>query len=255
MFGSVARELRVLVSRRAWPLLAIDAVVNALWFASIALAIAWYGADVAQTLRYTFWGVMEFLIFSAQTWTAAAFSDYVRNGVMDYVAASTERLHVYLIASMLAASILALPGVLTSIAVYYLLLGEAPPVAQPYPFAIALVIFIIASTLISAAVTLWLAALRNPSLAANVIQWVVPISGGMIPPTVMPKGVARWFTLSPLQYVVASLTYSATGTWLVDPAVTLSIGAIVVALFYGMVVYAAEVVLRKFRKCGKWGPE
>lgn len=95
---------------------------------------------------------------------------------MDYVAASPARLHLYLTAASLASSPLALPAAGIQVAVYYLLFGEPPPMAQPAYFAASLLMFL-ASSFITAAATMFFARFRNPSLAANVVQWAVPLSG------------------------------------------------------------------------------
>lgn len=97
--------------------------------------------------------------------------------------------------------------------------------------------------------------LRNPSLAANAVQWAIPLSGGMIPPTAMPPEAAKAFLFSPFQYVIAPVVYSATGSWLVDPPLALAAGAAVVAVLYVLSVRVAESAVEGYKTAGKWGVE
>ena len=255
MFGDLLREAWLAARLQPPTSYVLGLFVNSLWLTVVLLAIAWYGGDLREVARVVFWGSVVFTIFSEGTWSAAAFSNYVRSGVMDYVVASPARLHLYLTAASLASSLLALPALGIQVAVYYLLFGEPPPMAQPAYFAASLLIFLASSSFITAAATMFFARFRNPSLAANVVQWAVPLSGGMIPPTAMPPEAARWFAYSPLHYVVAPVTYSATGRWLLDPVFTMAAGLLVAAGLGLLSLYAAESAYRMFRRLGKWGAE
>lgn len=257
MFGSLIRELwRVFLFNFKSPLfLATNAVADAMWFLVVILAVAWYGGSIVETARLLFWGSLALMMFSTQTWGAAMFSNYVRSGIMDYVAVTPERLHVFLISTSVAMAAAAAPGITVQYAVYYLVFGEIPLPAQPMYFAVSLAVFIFASACITSLSILFFIKLRNPVVAANVIQWGIPLSGGMIPPTAMSPEVARWFLYSPFHYVVAPLVYSAMGIWLLDPILMLLIGVLITAAFYMSSIYAARSALSKYRRVGKWGAE
>jgi ABC-2 type transport system permease protein len=257
MSGDIPRELWLAVRLRLRPLPFFLAGIasTAMWLVVVLLAVAWYGGNVAYTVRFLFWGAVVFLVFSEQTWGAAAFGDLARNGVMDYVAASPTRLHSYLLAASLASSLAATPGVFILLGIYYLIQGELPPLAQPAYFVAGLAIFLTAAALITSLFTLVFIRLRNPSLAANAVQWAIPLSGGMIPPTAMPPEAAKAFLLSPFQYVIAPVVYSATGSWLVDPPLALAAGTAVVAVLYVLSVRVAESAVEGYKTAGRWGVE
>ncbi len=257
MPGNLLRELWLItrLSFRPLSFFMASMLSTAMWLVVVVLAIAWYGGDISQTARSLFWGTAVFLIFSEQTWGAAMFNTLARTGVVDYLVASPEKLHAYLFASSLAYSVVAAPGVLILLGIYYLLLGELPPLAQPVYFAVAFVIFVTATALLVSLFTLLFIRLRNPNFVANALQWAVPLSGGMIPPTAMPPEAAQFFLLSPFHYVIAPVIYSATGGWLADPLTTLALGAVVAVAFYALALYAAKSAMWRYRATGKWGVE
>ena len=234
---------------------AAEVLSSAMWLVVLMLAILWYGEPAAEPAGHLFWGLVVFTIFSSQTWTAATINDYVRNGVLDYIAATPEKLHLYLMASSTASAALATPSVLAQVAVFYFLFSRLPPLEQPHFFAAALALFIASSSAVVSATASLFMRLRNPSVAANVVQLVVPASGGMIPPTLMPQDVARAFTYSPFQYVVAPVIYSATGQWLLDPLFTLTVGTLIAAGLVALSAVTTRQVLKTVKSTGKWGLE
>ncbi|AAL64646.1 ABC-2 type transport system, membrane protein [Pyrobaculum aerophilum str. IM2] len=252
---SLAREFWLAWRSRRLLYYIINLVVNALWVIVLLLAIAWYGGEAAVAARFIFWGFVVLAIFSQLTWGAAGFNNYIKSGVADYLIASPADFHKYLITTSLVSAALALPAVAAQIALYYILFGDLPPLAQPLYFIIALFIFITSATCITTAATLFFTRLRNPGLAANILQWTIPLSGGMIPPTAMPPEVAHWLLYSPLHYVIAPLIYSATGSWLGDPVKTLGLGVVITACLYAFSLYIARGALRRVRATGKWGSE
>jgi ABC-2 type transport system permease protein len=257
MPGDLLRELWLITRLNFRPLsfFVASMLSTAMWLVVVVLAIAWYGGDISQTARHLFWGMAVFLIFSEQVWGAAVFNTLARTGVVDYVAATPVKLHMYLFAVSLAYSAVAAPGVLILLGIYYLLLGEFPPLAQPVNFAAAFVIFVTAAALLVSLFTFLFIRLRNPNFVVNVLQWAVPLSGGMIPPTAMPPEAAQFFLLSPFHYVIAPVVYSATGVWLADPPTTLALGAVVAVVFYALALYAAKSAMWRYRATGKWGVE
>ena len=230
---------------RSWQRVVAGSASTAMWLLATVLAISWYGA-VERYAVYIFWGFVSFTVFSDFAWAASEVRALAVAGVLEYVRAAKGNPFWAICGHVLATGLLwSVIDVSLLYAVYTALFGAPPPPAEPLLFVGSLATLTLFSLGVSVAASYTFVGSRTPWLGANIIMWVVPLTGGMIPPTLMPRDIAMAFAYSPPHYAIAPPIYAATGRWLVEPGLAMPIGiavsliAIVTAMYTWRRAYAA----------------
>ena len=212
---------------RSWQRVVAGSASTAMWLLATVLAISWYGAAERYAV-YIFWGFVSFTVFSDFTWAASEVRAMAAAGVLEYVRAAKGNPFGAICGHVLAAGLLwALIDVALLYAVYTALFGAPPPPVEPALFVGSLAILILFSLGMSVAASYTFVGSRTPWLGANIVMWAVPLAGGMIPPTLMPRSIAMAFAYSPPHYAIALPIYAATGRWLVEPLLAIPLGTAV----------------------------
>lgn len=219
-----------------------------LWLVAAILAVAWYGALKEGLGRDMFWSFLTFVLYSEPLWAAADARSHLRLGIAEQILAARGGLGRTLFAWLFVDS--AIWSLLDSsvlFAVFTAIFGPPMP-AQSLLLAVALVpLYVFSLSMGVIGVYLFLS-LENPWIAALILQLAIPLSGGVVPPYALPRGVARLLAYSPFQYVIAPLVYAGVGKWLLPPPLELAIGYAEAIGFAALALLADKIAVKKIRK-------
>jgi len=232
---------------------AIGSVSFILIVLSFILGMAWYvtGVRLSQTVvEATMWGFVTFIIFADVIWIAPRVVAAMQEKILEYVIAARGSVIHYIVGSTTRALIelsIDLPLVLL---VFYALFGVLPTIASPLLFVVSIALILSSSVAIASITAILTMSSRNPWIAPNIAQWLIPLSGGMIPPLLLPRDVVDVMRFSPFYYIVSPLVYSAVGTWIHPPLYTLSIGFIEAAALWITALVLERRAVRMARERG-----
>ena len=125
-----------------------------------------------------------------------------------------------------------------AVAVTTTLFGTLPAITNPASWSLGFLLLQLASSGISAGYATLLIWLKRPWIATNFMQWLLPISSGMIPYPMAPQPLKLIMLFSPLSYPFELLRRGATGTAFLplggDGLITLSLVATLALLLAGL---------------------
>ncbi|MFB6491073.1 MAG: hypothetical protein TU35_007535 [Thermoproteus sp. AZ2] len=234
-------------SARLWQRALSGSLSYVLWLMAAILAIAWYGALREGLGRDMFWSFLAFVLYSEPLWAAADARSHLRLGITEQILAARGGLAPTLFPwlfvdsamwSMMDSSVL--------FAVFTAIFGP-PAAAQPLLLAAALALLYLFSLSMGVIGVYLFLSLENPWIAALLLQLVIPLSGGVVPPYALPESVARFLAYSPFQYVVAPLIYAGVGKWLLPPPFELAVGYAEAGAFAALALLADRIAVEKIK--------
>ncbi|MGC9169219.1 MAG: hypothetical protein ACP5HD_00550 [Thermoproteus sp.] len=211
------------LNARAWQRVVSVSVSMSLWLIAAIIAMSWYGVARARINRYMFWTFLTYFLYSEPVWAAAEARSSLRGGVAEQILAARGGLASVLLPWLLVdSSIWSSVDSAMLLAIFALIFGGTPRLEQPLLFAAALPPLMAFSLAVGVAAVYLMNMTENTWVVGLALQLVVPLMGGIIPPTALPKEIAHALLLSPLQYVIAPPIYAGTGMWPLDPVIVLT---------------------------------
>ncbi len=197
------------------PWFAVGLVTAPIWSMGMGLTFAIHAPSLLTdhgSLRGLSLGAGYFVVTSIVLWNVGHFLRQVRDeGVLHSVVLADGRVEVL----MLARGLTSLPYTALAMALSYsvmvALLGSTPTLADPLGAAASFLLLhvVLASvSLLAGSAFLWI---RRPWLVTNVIQFLLPMSSGMIPIELFPEQIRSVIAASPVAHAFELLRRTVTG--------------------------------------------
>lgn len=228
-------------------------VAFVLFILSFILGIAWYIIGFkfdAVTSKALMWGFATFIIFADVIWIAPRVVVAMQEKILEYVIAARGTIVYHVVGSTFRAMIeisLDLPLILL---VFYAVFKVGFELADPILFAVAMALLLLSSIAIAGITAVLTISSRNPWIAPNIAQWIIPLSGGMIPPVLLPKNVVELMKFSPFYYLLSPVVYSAIGTWVHPPSYVLPIALLELVSLWALMLWLERRALGVSRRRG-----
>ncbi|AEA11896.1 ABC-2 type transport system, membrane protein [Thermoproteus uzoniensis 768-20] len=234
------------LNTRAWQRVVSGSVSMSLWLIAAIIAMSWYGVARARIDRYMFWTFLTYFLYSEPVWAAAEARPSLRGGLAEQILAARGGLASVLLPWLFVdSSIWSTVDSAMLLAIFSLIFGGTPKLEQPLLFAAAIPPLMAFSLAVGVAALYLMNMTENTWVVGLAFQLVVPLMGGIIPPTALPKEIARILLLSPLQYVIAPTIYAGTGSWPLDPAIVLTIDYIL-SISSIILIFKIDKVIRYY---------
>ena len=198
------------------PWFAVGLVTAPIWSMGIGLTFAIHAPSLLTdqgSLRGLSLGAGYFVVTSIVLWNVGHFLRQVRDeGVLHSIVLAGGRVEVL----MMARGITSLPytalAMALSYAVMVTLLGSTPSLTDPLGAAasfLLLHVVLMSISLLAGSAFLWI---RRPWIVTNVLQFLLPMSSGMIPVELFPDQIRSVIAASPIAHVFELLRRAVTGT-------------------------------------------
>jgi ABC-2 type transport system permease protein len=216
------------LNSRSWLRAISGSISMALWLLAAIVAMSWYGIARIRVDRYIYWVFFTYTLYSEPIWAAAEARSSLKGGVAEQILAARGDLAGVMLAWLFVDSSIwsALDSAILLL-VFAAIFGRLPELEQPLLLVAAVPPLLAFSILMGLAALYVMSRMENTWIAGLAFQLVVPALGGILPPTVLPRGIAQALLLSPLQYVIAPVIYAGTGVWPLDPSIILVIDYII----------------------------
>lgn len=227
-FKALARELEreyLRFSRqnsRAWQRVVSGSISMSLWLLAAIIAMSWYGLARVRVDRYIYWIFLTYFLYSEAVWAAADARADLKNGIAEQILAARANITAVLLQRLFVDSLIwSFVDSIILTAIFAAIFGGIPRPAQPLLFAAALPPLLLFSLTAGAAAIHVMYAVETTWVVGLMLQLVVPLLGGIIPPTALPRGLSEALLYSPFQYIIAPAIYAGTGSWPLAPSLVL----------------------------------
>jgi ABC-2 type transport system permease protein len=197
------------------PWFAVGLVTAPVWSMGIGLTFAIHAPSLLAdqgSLRGLSLGAGYFVVTSIVLWNVGHFLRQVKEeGVLHSVVLAGGRVEVL----MLARGLTSLPYTALAMALSYvvmvLLLGSSPVLVDPLGAAASFLLLhavLMSISLLAGSAFIWI---RRPWIITNVLQFLLPMSSGMIPVELFPEQIRPVIATSPIAHVFELLRRFVTG--------------------------------------------
>jgi len=238
------------------PWFAVGLVTAPVWSIGIGLTFAIHSPSLLSdhgSLRALSLGAGYFVVTSIVLWNVGHFFRQVREeGVLHSVIVAGGRVELL----MLSRGITALPYTALAMALSYSamvsLLGSSPVLVDPAGAVIAFLLLhalLVSVSLLAGSAFLWI---RRPWLVTNLLQFLLPLSSGMVPIELFPEPIRYVVSASPVAHLFELLRRTVTGTEsipLADAQLFLSASLSVVSLL-ALSMVAMRLSTERMRRTG-----
>ncbi len=232
-----------------------DLISTPFWIYFFILAILIYAQHLLNDrfiMTNLMWGLFMFFFISSFMWLGNSVIIILQQGIMENIILTNTKLSIHIFGRGIISILDTTIGGIIIILMSYFTFKVTLYIADPLFFIIFLILAFLFFIFFSTIYAILIIAVRSPWIITNILQFILPFFSGAIPIQIFQKEIAGIITYSPLFYIVGPVVASATGYYIMDKYLLLTIALIIVLFTASISNYLEKLLIKKALKEGKF---